>query len=642
MSLPARRLTASLMLSGAIMPLNALPAVAQEATGQAPSLAAMVEAGSLPPVAERVGEEPEVVEPLNAIGTYGGDLRIGLRGSSDHNHILRVVGPQGLVRWDPQYTEIVPNVAERFEVEDGGRVFTFYLRDGMKWSDGEPFTADDVLFNIDDLVLNEEFAPTPPRYTSGGEPMQVEKVDDYTVRFTFKEPYGDFLAELASPLGQHPVLYAKHYCSQFLPTYNDNVDELIAKNEATDWQNLFLQKCGDLEIPARWGNPERPTLDPWVIKEPYVGGTTRVVLERNPYFWQIDTEGNQLPYIDQIVAPIDQDVESLILGVIGGRIDFGLRHIDPPANRPVLAENREKGDYHFFAAEPPGGSNMIINLNLTHKDPDLRELFNRKDFRVALSLGMDRQEIIDTVMLGEGEPWQHGPFEDHPYYHEQTAKQFLEHDPEQANALLDGLGLERGPDGVRQMPNGEPVRFQVDVIPTFDPVWVDALQLVEQQWAELGVDMEINPMERTFFYERTSNSNDHDAAVWNAKQSWVAGQIPQMLVPVHHDSRYGIAWRDWYLSGGESGEEPPASIKERLRLYDEARGMTDPEERRKTMLEIAQIAADEFEVIGVAKAIPTYGIVKNDLMNVPEKMPSSWYYATPSPTLPQTWFWKDE
>ncbi|MDN3722284.1 ABC transporter substrate-binding protein [Roseibium salinum] len=175
MSLPARRLTASLMLSGAIMPLNALPAVAQEATGQAPSLAAMVEAGSLPPVAERVGEEPEVVEPLNAIGTYGGDLRIGLRGSSDHNHILRVVGPQGLVRWDPQYTEIVPNVAERFEVEDGGRVFTFYLRDGMKWSDGEPFTADDVLFNIDDLVLNEEFAPTPPRYTSGGEPMQVEK-----------------------------------------------------------------------------------------------------------------------------------------------------------------------------------------------------------------------------------------------------------------------------------------------------------------------------------------------------------------------------------------------------------------------------------------------------------------------------------
>ncbi len=639
----AGRAMSRLKLSAVILPLMALPAFAQDATGEAPALADMVAAGSLPPVAERVGDEPEVVSPLDQIGTYGGDLRIYLRGSSDHNHILRVVGPQGLVRWDPQYTEIVPNVAESVEVTEGGRVFTFYLRDGMKWSDGTPFTADDVMFNVEDLVLNEEFAPTPPRYTSGGEPMSIEKVDDYTVRFTFKEPYGDFLAELASPLGQHPVLYAKHYCSQFLPAYNsDGLASLIEENGATDWQNLFLQKCGDLEIPARWGNAERPTLDPWVISEPYVGGATRVVLKRNPYFWQIDTEGNQLPYIDQVVAPIDQDVESLILSVMGGNVDFGLRHIDPPANRPVLAENREKGDYDFFEAKSTGGTDMSISLNLTHKDPDKRALFREKDFRVALSIGMDRQAIIDTVMLGQGAPWQQGPFEDHPYHHEQIATQFLEHDPERANELLDGLGLERGDDGIRRMANGEPVRFQIDVIPTFDPTWVDSLQLIEQQWAEIGVDMEINPLERTFFYERTSNSNDHDAAIWRATQSWVAGQIPQMLVPVHHDSRYGIAWKDWYLSGGEEGEEPPESIKKRLELYDAARGMTDADERREAMLEIAQIAADEFETIGVSQALPTYGIVKNDLMNVPESMPSSWYYPTPSPTLPQSWYWKSE
>lgn len=638
----AAALTKRLMMGAALVPLMAISAIGQEATGEAPALAELVEAGSLPSVDERVGSEPEVVEPLTEVGAYGGDLRIYLRGSSDHNHILRVVGPQGLVRWDPTYAEIVPNVAERFEVTEGGRVFTFYLRDGMRWSDGEPFTADDVLFNVEDLVLNEDFAPTPPRYTSAGEPMTVEKLDDYTVRFTFEEPYGDFLAELASPLGQHPVLYAKHYCSQFLPAYNDDIDALIEENGATDWQNLFLQKCGDLEIPARWGNPERPTLDPWVITEPYTGGATRVVMERNPYFWQIDTEGNQLPYIDQIIAPIDQDVESLILSVIGGKVDFGLRHIDPPANRPVLAANREAGDYQFFEAVEPGGTNMSISFNLTHKDPDLRALFSERDFRVAMSLGMDRQEIIDTVMLGDGEPWQHGPFEGHPYHFEQISTQYTEHDPERANELLDGLGLERGDDGIRRMENGEPVRFQVDVIPTYDPSWVDSLQLIEQQWAELGVDMEINPMERTFFYERTSNSNDHDAAIWPATQSWVPGQIPQMLVPVHHDSRYGIAWRDWYLSGGEEGEEPPESIKTRLELYDTARGLTDPQERIETMHRIAQIAADEFEVLGVSKAMPTYGIVKNDLMNVPESMPSSWYYPTPSPTLPQTWFWKSE
>ncbi|SFH49324.1 peptide/nickel transport system substrate-binding protein [Palleronia marisminoris] len=641
-SASGRRLASKLMLSAAIVPMLSLHALAQGASGEAPALADMVAAGDLPPVAERVGSEPEVITPLNEIGTYGGDLRIGLRGSSDHNHILRVVGPQGLVRWDPEYTEIVPNVAESFEVTEEGRVFTFNLRDGMKWSDGEPFTADDVLFNINDLVLNEEFAPTPPRYMTGDDPVEIEKIDDYTVRMTFTEPYGDFLAELASPLGQHPVLYAKHYCSQFLPSYSDDIETLISENNATDWQNLYLQKCGDLEIPSRWGNPDRPTLDPWVIKDPYVGGTTRVVLERNPYFWQIDTEGNQLPYIDQIVAPIDQDVESLILSVIGGKIDFGLRHIDPPMNRPVLAENREAGDYKFFEAKATGGTDMIINLNLTHKDPAKRELFNMRDFRVALSLGMDRQEIIDTVMLGQGEPWQQGPFADHPYYHEKIATQFLEYDPEQANALLDGLGLEMGDDGVRRMANGDPLRFQVDVIPTYDPTWVDALQIIEQQWAEIGVDMEINPLERTFFYERTSNSNDHDAAIWNATQSWVPGQIPQHIIPVHHDSRWGVAWRDWYLSGGESGEEPPASIKQRMDLYDAARGMTDAEERIATFQQIADIAAEEFEVIGVHKAIPTYGIVKNDLANVPRTMPNSWYYPTPAPALPQSWFWKDE
>ena len=638
----AKLLAARLMIGVAIAPLLALSAAAQEPVGQAPGLAEQVEAGTLPPVADRVGSEPAVIEPLNSIGEYGGQLRTGLRGSSDHNGILRVVGPQGLVRWDPQYTKVVPNVAESFEVDDAGKVFTFHLREGMKWSDGSPFTAEDIMFNVEDLILNEDFAPTPSRYTSGGEPMKIEKLDDYTVRISFAQPYGDFLAELAAPLGQNPVLYSKAYCSQFMPQYNDDVDALVAEANAADWQNLFLQKCGDLEIPARWGNPERPTLDPWVVTEPYAGGATRVVMERNPYFWQIDTEGNQLPYIDSLVMPIGADTESLILAAIGGRIDYGLRHIDTPDNRPVLAENREKGDYRFFEAAPPGGTNMVINLNLTENNPALREIFNKKDFRVALSLGMDRQAIIDTVMLGDGEPWQHGPFEDHPYYDEKTSTQFLEHDPERANALLDDLGLtERNSDGTRLMSNGEPLSFKVDVIPTFDPTWVDALQLIEQQWADIGVDIEINTMERTFFYQRTSESNEHSAAVWNGKQSWVSGQLPHQIVPVSHDSRYGIPWVEWYESGGERGQEPPESIKERLALYDKARGVADPDKRLEIMKEIAAIAAEEFEVMGVSKALPTYGIVKNDLRNVPESMPSSWSYPTPSPTLPQTWFWAE-
>jgi peptide/nickel transport system substrate-binding protein len=268
----------------------------------------------------------------------------------------------------------------------------------MKWSDGEPFTADDVLFNIDDLVLNADYGPPPPAYVVDGKPIAAEKIDDDTVRLSFAGPYGDFLAVLASPLGQHPVLHPKHYCSQFHPAYNQDIEQAVKDNNATDWQNLFAAKCGDIEIPARWGNPDKPTLDPWVVTEPYVGGAVRVVMERNPYFWQVDPEGNQLPYSDRLVAPIAQDVESLVLDAIAGKIDFQIRHLDAPANRPVLAENREAGGYEFVEARSVGGTNMIINLNLTDKNPELRELFNKKDFRVALSLGMDRQAIIDTAL----------------------------------------------------------------------------------------------------------------------------------------------------------------------------------------------------------------------------------------------------
>lgn len=606
---------------------------------EAPSLAERVAAGSLPPVEERLPVAPEVVSAPEGVGQYGGEMRFGLRGSSDHNHILRMVSPQGLVRWDPDYSFVMPNVAASFEANEDATQFTFTLREGMRWSDGTPFTADDILFNVNDLLLNDDYAPTPQRYQAGGKPMSVEKVDDLTVRFDFAAPYGDFLAELATPLGQHPVLYAKHYCQQFHPDYAEDIDAVIAEFGASDWRNLFQQQCGDIEIPSRWANPDRPTLDPWVVTEPYTGGATRVVMERNPYFWQVDEAGNQLPYIDRLVAPISQDVESLILQIIGGQIDFALRHIDAPANRPVLAENREAGGYKFFEARAVGGTNMVINLNLTHKDPELRALFSERDFRVALSLGMDREEIIATALLGEGEPWQGGPFRDHPNFHERLATQYLNHDPDEANRLLDALGLERGSDGIRRMASGRPVRFTIDVIPTLAPEHVDILEMVSQQWAEIGVRADINPIERTFFYERTSNSNDHDAAVWGAQISFVPGEIPQQIVPVHHDSRWGIAWSRWYNSGGAEGEEPPASVKERMRLYDMAKATVDADERRAIMLQIAEIAADEFEVLGIATTAPRFGVHKTDLRNVPTSMVNSWFYPTPGPKLPQVWYW---
>lgn len=625
-----------------LLTLGAPAAAAVAEYHEAPALAARVVAGELPPIAERLPARPEVVQPRDQVGTYGGTLRRGLSGSNDGNNILRIVGSQGLTRWDPAWTRVVPNVAESWELEDGGRAFVFRLRPGMRWSDGHPFTADDVLFNVNDLLLNEEFGPTPSRYVIGGAPLAVERIDDHTVRFRFAAPFGSFPAELASPRGQHPVLHPKHYCSRFHPAHNPDLPALLKQENAPDWPSLLERKCGDVEIPSRWANLEKPTLDPWIINEPYVGGATRVRLERNPYFWQVDTAGNQLPYIDTVSNIITGNAESLILEALGGRIDMQDRHLDSPADRPVLAENREKGSYDFFETAPPGGNLLLLQPNLTHKDPELRELFNQRDFRVALSLAIDRNEIIDVALLGEGQAWQYGPFEDHPLYHERIATQHLAFDPVRADAMLDGLGYtRRDAENFRLLPSGRRMAFKVDVIPVLLSGAVDVLELVSRQWARVGVDMQINSMERSFFFERVSASYDHDWAVWSGAANWMQGTLLQEMVPIFQGARYGIGWVKWFDTGGRGGVEPPDHVRRRKQLNDAARAAVDPAEYRRLVHAIADIAADQFEIIGISKDLPRYGIKSDRLRNVPASMPQSFDYPTPGPTLPQQYFFAE-
>ena len=297
-------------------------ALAQAAPKEAPELARMVAENRLPPLDQRLPRNPMVVTPHETVGRYGGTLRRGLRGSSDHNGILRMVGNQGLVRWNLEFTQVLPNVAERWDVNATATEFVFHLRQGMKWSDGKPFTADDVVFAIEDCTKNSElYRSVPSVLTIGGKPAVVTKVSDTAVKFAFEAPYAMFLENLATPLGQHPTLFPKHYCSQFHPKYNTGLDAQVRAANLSDWPTLFRARCGDIEIPSRWGNAEKPTLDPWVVAEAYTGGATRVTMRRNPYFWQVDTNGAQLPYIDQLTMNISQDVESLMLDTISGRID---------------------------------------------------------------------------------------------------------------------------------------------------------------------------------------------------------------------------------------------------------------------------------------------------------------------------------
>ena len=636
---PDRRMILKGLAGAATASVMMGPAFAQSAKGEAPDLAKAVADGKLPKLADRLPASPMVVQ-VDKVGKYGGSMRRGLRGSADHNGILRLIGNQGLVRWNLAFTEVLPNVAEKWTVNDNSTEFTFFLRKGMKWSDGKPFTADDVVFSIEDCVKNSDLYKSVPALLSiASKPVVVTKIDETTVKFTFAGSYALILEMLATPLGQHPTLFCKHYASQFHPKYNPNVADLVKAANLSSWPDLFRAKNGDIEIPSRWSNPEKPVLDPWVIKEPYTGGATRVVAERNPYFWQVDQAGNQLPYVDRLSFSISQDVESLMLDVISGKLDIQERHIDTLQNKPTLAQNMQKGGYRLVELVASGSQQCQIYLNLTHKDPKIREMFANKEFRQALSLGMNRKEIIDIVYLGQSEPYQAGPRPGHPWYHEKLGRQFTGHEPKQANAILDKLGYDKkDAQGFRLRPDGQKVFFSIDVIPTLYPDCVDCLELIKRHWAEIGVDIKINTIERALYYTRGDN-NDHDAAVWPGP-----GGLDPMLDARDYfaqhpqGTRYAVPWTQWYVSNGKDGQEPPESQKRRMKLFDDARATADLTKRAAIMKELFDLGADSFETIGVCLAVNSFGIVKTNLQNVPQKYPSAWSWPNPGPALPQQFF----
>ncbi len=612
---------------------------------QAPMLDAAVEAGDLPPVDDRLPAKPEVIAPLESIGTYGGTLRRMLGGSNDHNSILRVVSPQGLTRWKPDFSEVVPNVAESWEVNDEGTEFTFHLREGMKWSDGTPFTADDIVFFVDDLLHNKEFYPNPPaRFVVAGEAMRAEKVDDHTVKLIFAAPYGTFLTELATPLAQEPVLWAKHYCQQFHPKYNPDVQKMVDETEAVeDWPALYRLNCGEVEAPNRWSNPERPTLDPWLVTgEGYSAGSTQVVMERNPYFWQVDTEGNQLPYIDKLQMGVAQDNQALLLEAVAGNIDMQRRKISNISNKPVLAENMEKGGYKILNMINSNSNSMAIHFNMTHKDPVMRDVIRNHDVRAALSLGIDREEIIDIVYAGQGEPWQIGPRPDHVLYNEKLGRQLTEYDPDRANELLDQAGLtERDGDGYRLLPDGRRFTFNVNYTGIEQPDWGDSLEIIKEQWEEIGVELNASSVERSIYYSR-GEANEHDFMVWGAPGGLDPTLSPRDVLAVHPQaSWFAIPWTRWYLSGGSEGEEPTEAMKERLALYDAYKAEADQGKALDIFRQIHNIAAEELEVIGISLAPNLVGVVNAKLRNVPEAIPASWMYPDPGPTLPQTYYYAE-
>jgi peptide/nickel transport system substrate-binding protein len=611
--------------------------------GEAPVLAEQVEAGDLPSVEERLPEEPVVVEVSDSIGRYGGTWNTTLLGGQDNSWFVKTMDYERLFRFAPNSTEIIPNIAAGYEVNDEATEYTINLREGVKWSDGEPFTAEDIEF-WHEVRTNEEFAaefPMRSYYTAGGENAEVTVVDDYTVRFTFAEPNALLIQNLASRNGHGPIRYPKHFLADYTPMYGDeeSIQEGLDQYNREDWVDLMDWLVS--VAPAGTGSPDLPTLYPWVFTTRY-GEGPQMIAERNPYYYKVDAEGNQLPYIDRIVYEQLEDAEVIVLRALNGDIDFQDRHIATADNRATFIDNREQGDYRLVDKRSTGMNMITISLNLTHQDENMREIFQNKDFRIGLSHAINRQEVIDLIYSGQGEPWQAAPLEESPYYDEEMAKQYTEYDVELANEHLDRAGYtERNSDGIRLGPDGNPISFTVEVAAGQQPR-VDAMELIVGYWAEVGIDANVRTLDRSLLYTR-KDSGQHDVVIWGGDGGLDPISRPRYYFPFSNESNYAPAWAAWYRGDTYPEDiqamEPPEDVKRQMELYDRITQSPDPEERQDLMNEIIQIAEEQFYAIGVTLPPPSYAIAKNNLRNIIDNSFS--FHQYPAHINPTTWYFEE-
>jgi len=618
---------------------------------EAPQLAELVKQGKLPPVAERVGQDPLVIKPLQSIGKYGGTWRSGFTGPADFWNGFRCCsGPDHLMFWDYTGDRAVPNIAKGLEMQDGGRSWLVQLRRGMKWSDGKPFTADDFVFWFEDIYSNKDLVPTPSAQMAiNGKQGAIEKVDTYTVRFKFPEPYfmiPDVLAGATDLAGQGlayrgmGAFAPAHYLKQFHPKYvgQAELDKKVKDLKYDSWVRMFLEKND-------WArNPELPVVSPWKTVTPI--NTPTWTLERNPYSVFVDTAGNQLPYIDKVVLTLAENLEVLNLRAIAGEYDYQQRHIDL-GKLPVFIENQARGQYKVYLDPADYGGDMIIKFNLNYDaDPEIAKWLNTADFRRALSLGIDRDQINETFWLGTGTPGSVVPADSNKYNPgPQYRKLWSTLDIKKANEMLDKLGLsKKDAQGFRLRSDGKG-RLRIEIM-TLGGQFVQYTQISEmirEQWKKIGIDLIVQEVERSLALKRTA-ANEQQLGAWNNDGSEHLFTFPLHVFPFELAAvaTSGPHYVKWFLSAGTQGKEPEPRMKELMEKWKKAFGVPE-KERIQLGKEVWKIAAEEVYIIGVVGLGPAANgvrIVKTNMGNIPARQYNSPDGKTPAISRPVTFYWK--
>ncbi len=591
---------------------------------EAPMLQEMVAAGDLPPVGERLPEDPLVVEPVDSVGQYGGTWRRAFKGIKDF-HAFGRLNYEPMLRWprDPK-DPVQPGLAREWTWSEDGTELTLHLRRGLKWSDGAPFTVDDIIFWWEAIETDTNITAAPhAEWVIDGQPMELTKIDDVTITLTFAGPNG--LAETVGlafhgnqwPLGfeRFGFFAPRHYLEQYHPAYN---------SEVSDYQQ-FEDKAFDFNI-------ERPSMTPWRVTE-WGAGATELVAERNPYYWKVDIEGNQLPYIDRLHFTLVEDNEAANLLAIAGEIDMQTRHMQL-SKFPVYQQNAEAGEYHTLLWSNAAASHATFFPNQSYGDPKYRALMQELKFRQALSLAIDRDLINEVVHLGLGTPRTESVVNDSALFQPDIEFYYAEYDLDRARALLDELGLPVGDGGVRTFADGSPLELIVEAVGTGN---TDALEIAVEGFNDIGLKTVLKTMTRDVYWPR-AGANEVMIATWGTDRGLVPMVDPIYQFPFDERSWMAPAFGTWYKTGGELGEEPPAEMKELMDLYDEYKGNVDSSAQLEIAKKLVRLSTERLYTIGTVGMAPGIVVVKDNFKNVVEEFTADWLIMSPGTQDPSHYY----
>ncbi len=619
-----RKLLSVLLALAMIAALSPVFAFAEGAAyTEAPLLTAKVEAGTLPALSDRLPTSPNVLE-VAEVGIYGGTWRQAVTtGTFNHaqSHLTGYLSKNGVIYAQDNAT-ITTGWLESLSNNDDYTVFTFKIRDGLKWSDGVPVTTEDVAFWYNDMLKNTELTPTESYYPD----CTFAVVDDTTWTFTFESPKPLYPAYWAYA-GNSRFAQPKHYLQQFHASYL-NADELAATMEAEsfdDWTTMFEDKDNDQK------NMELPVLGPFLMTcDPAT--TNTITYERNPYYWAVDQNGQQLPYIDNAVISIVESIDLVNMKVIAGEVDVQVAAVQESfSNYPLFAQYADEMNYHIETSDFNEPNAMNFHFNATSVDPVKAPYLTNVDFKRALSMGMDRTTIIATfytVGPYSSKIAQTSFLEGSPYYNEEWATQYTQFDAAAANALLDGIGMTSyDANGYRMTANGEEFALVI-LCPNYDDQWIEVAEMVASQWRDnLKLNITASEVDPSLWNERTAG-NDFDITNLTGGNGFLyvsTGSVTNWTGYTGYG--WGVRFMPGvYLDEGANMFEPTPDIARLKELGTLIVNETDSAKLEAEIAEVQQIWMDNLYSLGIGRRLPAINIIKNYFHNV-ANLNQDWAYG---------------